>query len=190
MAPISGTAALVPLGVDLAAGHRPGPVGATGLLFALTGVSLASWQGRGPDGEPLARGAVLAVLAAFAFGVFFVGMDAAAESGVWWPVTLGRCAALVVLVVTAAARGPRSPRLTTGAVTSIAAVGVLDVGANVLFVAALGQGLAGVVSVLGSLYPLTTVALAWLLLRERASTRQWLGAVGALAGVALVTLSR
>jgi uncharacterized membrane protein len=41
---------------------------------------------------------------------------------------------------------------------------------------------------LGSLYPLTTVALAWLLLRERASLPQGVGEAGALAGVALVSL--
>jgi drug/metabolite transporter (DMT)-like permease len=40
----------------------------------------------------------------------------------------------------------------------------------------------------GSLYPLTTVVLAWLLLRERASLPQGVGVAGALAGVALVLL--
>ena len=39
----------------------------------------------------------------------------------------------------------------------IVAIGVLDITANALFAAALTHGLAGVVSVLGSLYPVTTV---------------------------------
>jgi drug/metabolite transporter (DMT)-like permease len=42
---------------------------------------------------------------------------------------------------------------------------------------------------LSSLYPVTTVALAWLVLRERATAWQGLGAVGAIAGVALDSFS-
>ena len=41
-------------------------------------------------------------------------------------------------------------------------------------------------SVLGSLYPLTTVFLAFVVLRERVSGPQGLGAATALAGVGLV----
>jgi drug/metabolite transporter (DMT)-like permease len=82
----------------------------------------------------------------------------------------------------------RPPVVARSSAGAVAAVGILDVGANALFVGALGHGLAGVVSVLGSLYPLTTVALAWLLLRERASLPQGVGVAGALAGVALLSL--
>jgi drug/metabolite transporter (DMT)-like permease len=184
IAPIAGTGALVPLSVDLIAGHRPGPFAAAGLVLAIGGVALTSWEG----GARVTRGAGLAVLAAFGFGLFFVGLDAAADSGVWWPVVYNRLGSLgaLSLVALALRRPPVVARSSAGAV---AAVGILDVGANALFVAALGQGLAGVVSVLGSLYPLTTVALAWLLLRERASLPQGVGVAGALAGVALVSLS-
>jgi drug/metabolite transporter (DMT)-like permease len=168
------------------AGHRPGPFAAAGLLLALGGVALTSWEGH-PDGARLTRGAGLAVVAAFGFGLFFVGLDAAADSGVWWPVVFSRVGSLGALCVVALAR--RSPPVVARpSAAAVVMVGVLDIGANALFVAALGQGLAGVVSVLGSLYPLTTAALAWVLLRERASLPQGLGVAGALAGGALVSL--
>lgn len=187
VAPIAGTGALVPLCVDLIAGHRPGPVAAAGLGLALGGVALTSWEGH-PDGARVTRGAGLALVAAFGFGLFFVGLDAAADSGVWWPVVFNRLGSLGALSVVAPALR-RPPVVARSSASAVAAVGILDVGANALFVGALGQGLAGVVSVLGSLYPLTTVALAWLLLRERGSVPQGVGVAGALAGVALVSLS-
>jgi drug/metabolite transporter (DMT)-like permease len=127
------------------------------------------------------------VLAALTFGLFFVGMDAAANTGVWWPVVINRFASLGLLLLVALATR-RSPVLARGARPAAAAIGILDIAANALYVAALGQGFAGVVSVLSSLYPVTTVVLAWLVLRERAGSLQRLGVAAALAGVALVSL--
>ena len=186
IAPIAGTGALVPLTVDVAAGHHPRALAAAGLVLALAGVALASWEGH-PRGSRITRGAGLALVAAVGFGLFFVGLDAAADSGVWWPVVFNRCGSLGLLTVVALARR-RAPLVERPSAGAVVAVGVLDIGANALFVAALAQGMAGSVSVLGSLYPLTTAGLAWLLLRERASLPQGLGVAGAVVGVALVSL--
>lgn len=43
---------------------------------------------------------------------------------------------------------------------------------------------------LSSLYPVGTVALGYLLLRERLGSAQWMGVVLALLGVALVSAGR
>ena len=50
-------------------------------------------------------------------------------------------------------------------------------------------GTAGIVSVLGSLYPLATVILARAVLREHVSGHQRTGVLAALAGIALVSLA-
>ena len=65
-------------------------------------------------------------------------------------------------------------------------VGVFDTAANVLVAAATTAGAIGIVAVLGSLYPVTTVLLAWLVLGERLGTSKRLGGGVALAGAALV----
>ena len=49
----------------------------------------------------------------------------------------------------------------------LAAVGLCDVGANMLYSLATKRGLVSIVSVLASLYPVVTVALAALVLHER-----------------------
>jgi drug/metabolite transporter (DMT)-like permease len=56
----------------------------------------------------------------------------------------------------------------------------------VLFAAATTFGAVGIVAVLGSLYPIVTLVLAWLVLGERLSVTQRVGGFVALAGAALV----
>jgi drug/metabolite transporter (DMT)-like permease len=58
--------------------------------------------------------------------------------------------------------------------------------ANVLFAYATTMGNLGVVGVLGSLYPITTVLLARFVLAERLSGIQATGVALALTGVALL----
>ena len=65
--------------------------------------------------------------------------------------------------------------------------GVLDSGANALFIAATRHGRLDVAAVLSSLYPASTVILARVLLKERISAMQSVGIVGALAAVALIS---
>ena len=68
----------------------------------------------------------------------------------------------------------------------LALVGALDIGANALFGIASTEGLVSLVSVLGSLYPLTTVGLAAVVLGERPHRVARVGVVAALAGVVLI----
>jgi len=70
---------------------------------------------------------------------------------------------------------------------AVIAVGLCDTAANVLFALATTRGLVSVVSVLTSLYPAITVALAAVVLRERLAGAQLTGAAAVLAGAALIT---
>jgi len=58
--------------------------------------------------------------------------------------------------------------------------------ANVLLLLALRRGPLAVAAVFGSLYPVSTVVLAGLFLRERLNTKQAVGAFLAVAALALV----
>jgi drug/metabolite transporter (DMT)-like permease len=69
----------------------------------------------------------------------------------------------------------------------LAAVGLLDLGANGLYALATTHGLLSVVSVLGSLYPAVTVVLARFVLAERIARMQEVGVVLALAGVIAIS---
>ena len=64
--------------------------------------------------------------------------------------------------------------------------GAFDVLANVTFGLATTGDLLSLVSVLGSLYPVATVLLAWAVLKERLQPIQYVGVAAALAGVAAI----
>jgi len=83
----------------------------------------------------------------------------------------------------------RRPTLRLGRrwLVAVAAVGLCDVAANALFALASTEGLLSLVSVLGSLYPVTTVLLAYALLHERLTRVQVAGIATALAGVAALS---
>jgi len=71
---------------------------------------------------------------------------------------------------------------------TISATGVFDAGANLLFVIASGMGSLTVVSVLTSLYPLGTILLARIVLKERLALNQGIGIALALAASVLLAL--
>ena len=67
-------------------------------------------------------------------------------------------------------------------------IGCGDMGANLLFAIASSRGQVSVASVLGSLYPVVTILLARLVLKERLRRIQQVGAVLSLAGAAIIAL--
>jgi drug/metabolite transporter (DMT)-like permease len=182
VAPISATAAVVPLVVGIASGDRPSALQYAGLATALVGVVLAS---REEVSGAISRGAGLAVLSALGFGFFFVGMDNASDADIGWAMLGNRITSFTLLFAAfAVLRPPLAARRADAPV--LATVGTLDITANGLFAIAATEGLVSLVSVLGSLYPLTTLALAAVVLRERPHRVAQVGVAVALTGVVLI----
>jgi drug/metabolite transporter (DMT)-like permease len=185
-APVSGVVgAVVPVLAGAAADGWPGALRLAGFALALAGVWLLTAAGGGV-GRAGPREMALPVLAGVSFGLFLVLIDRAGGSGVLWPLTAARATSMGVLTaiggVTGALRAPRGAAL---GLTCLA--GILDTGGNVFFVLAAQAGRLDVASVLSSLYPASTVALACLLLGERLTGRQAAGAVATLAAIACVS---
>ena len=188
VAPISATAAAVPVLVGLAEGERPGGLQIAGMVAALAGVILASREPVEEGCPPANRAAIgLALVAAAGFGTFFVGIDrASATAEVPWVIVVQRCCSVSLLVIATLVVRPSLPR-DGASLLVLAMVGLLDLGANGLYALATTHGLLSVVSVLGSLYPAVTVVLARFVLAERIARVQEVGVVLALAGVIAIS---
>ncbi|MCP9485770.1 MAG: DMT family transporter [Gaiellaceae bacterium MAG52_C11] len=184
VAPISAVSAAIPFTVGIARGERPSPLQVIGALVALAGLALVS-RSTGELGARVASGVGLALVAALGFGLYFVFLDIAADDSAPWAVLVARLASTTLALFTVLAAGV-SLALPRRLLFAVLAVGACDVGANVLFALATTRGLVSVVSVLTSLYPAITVALAALLLRERLGRVQLVGAAAVLAGAALL----
>jgi drug/metabolite transporter (DMT)-like permease len=185
VAPISAAAPVVPLAVDAARGAVPSPLQWLGVVLVVTGIAVLSLEPHVDGSRRLAAGAGLAVVAALAFGVFFVGIDAGSDESAAWAVGAARIASVPVAVAAAllTAATLRPPRRM---LPLLVGVGVFDTSANILIAAATTYGAVGIVAVLGSLYPVVTMVLAWLVLDERLDASKRVGGGVALAGAAFV----
>jgi len=185
VAPLAALAAVLPVAAALAGGQSLSAPVATGAGLALAGSAACAVEPGTGVWRP-ARGALLGIGAAACFGVFFVGLgDAAATAGPG-AVLCGRVASVVVLAALLAVRGTPAAAVRAD-MGRLAALGALDVAANLGYAAACEGGLRGGVAVLGSLYPLTTVLLARAVLRERLGAARRAGAAAVIAGVALIS---
>jgi drug/metabolite transporter (DMT)-like permease len=186
VSPVTACGALVPFGLALATGDRPGAIVVVGAGAALAGAVLASAEEHRADEAGRRQGALLALGAALALGLFVYFLGRAGQGGETLSALLGaRIGSLGLLVVWATAT--RAPvRLGRGALPAVVFLGLLDTAANGLFALASARGFLSIVSVLGSLYPLATLLAAYVFLGERISRIQRAGVALALAGVALV----
>jgi drug/metabolite transporter (DMT)-like permease len=118
-------------------------------------------------------------------GLLLVGLDRAGEESAVWAAFMVRAVSVPLFFIAFLITTDRSvPRGRDAAV--MAGVGVADNTANVLFALASARGLLSLVTVLGSLYPVTTVLLARTVLRERMARHQIVGVVLAFTGVAAI----
>ena len=181
VAPISAVgAALLPVCVGVATGERPALLVWLGIAAAVPGIWLVS---REPGGSgDLAAGILDGVLAGLGFGLLFAAMGQVPEEAGFSPLALSQAVAMVCVALTAAALGGRwLPHERSQAWGVVA--GLLATAAVVAFLLATQTGLLTVASVVTSLYPAITIALAAAVLRERIHASQGIGLL--LCGVAV-----
>jgi drug/metabolite transporter (DMT)-like permease len=185
VAPISALSVLIPLTIAFINGEKPTQSQMIGMGIALTGAVFAS----GPElkGGFAVKPILFAVIAAFGFGsaVAFIAKGSA-TSAIMTMTTMRLATFVVALFLFARFR-------TLGGfkkqdVPILVGIGGADFIANLLLGVATTKGLVSLAVVLGSLYPIVTVLLAFKLLHERLHRIQYVGVGFAIAGVALISL--
>jgi drug/metabolite transporter (DMT)-like permease len=184
VAPVLASSAAVPVVYGLATGERPSAPQLAGLVATLAGVILVS-SSRAHDHAHGRRGVAFAVAAAALLGALLVVFSrASAEDAYWAPLVLRLFSLGSIAAVVLARRVP--VRVERRAVAAIAAIGALDMLANLTYSVATTLQLLAIAAVLSSLFPVVTVALAYLHLGERVSRVQHGGSLLTMAGVLLV----
>lgn len=188
-APVSAlTSAALPIVVGSFLEGLPGLSKFIGFGLALAAIWLVS---RGAGAAQLATVRLsdlrLPLLAGLFFGLYFVLIERGTQETILWPMIIARLAgALTVATYILSRRGPLLPPRRVWPLISLNAL--LDIGGNSLYVLSAQAGRLDVAAMLGSLYPGSTVLLAWLLLGEKISRPQLMGILLALAAIVLMTI--
>jgi drug/metabolite transporter (DMT)-like permease len=185
-------AALVPAVAGVADGNQLSALALGGVVCVLVAIPLVAYETDEEGGEPpeggahwsAARQVSVSTLCGAGFGIYFICIGHTSTDSGLWP-TVANLVVAVAVTIPVAVRaglmpGPASaPRL--------ALFGGLALGAaDATLTTALQRGPLTVASVLGNLYPLVTIVLGVVLLRERVHRWHAVGVALALAGVTMI----
>ncbi len=182
VAPITGVlAAVIPVVAGFVTEGVPQPVVVVGIGLAVVAVILVS---RVADENGGRKGLVEALTGGTAIGLFGVVIAQLSEGDVFADLATIRLVQglLVVLAVLATRSAWRPGNL----ILPLVLIGVLDTAGNGFYLAAVQTGQLAIASVLSAMYPVVTVILAAVVLRERVTRDHTIG-IG-LAGVAIALI--
>ncbi len=123
--------------------------------------------------------------AGLGFGLFFILIDQVSSSPILWPLVAAKIASIGIMLVFVLTRQKvEVPAINQ--IPVIALVGIFDACATGFFALATRLGRLDISAVLSSLYPVATILLAWIILKERLTRKQWAGIIVALLALVLV----
>lgn len=185
VAPVTGVlAAVIPVTAGIALEGLPRDIVLVGIVVAIVAVVLVS---RVADEGGGRSGLTEALTAGVAIGLFGVVISQLSDGIVFSALSVIRVtqSVLVIAIVLVSRSAWRLPR---ASLVPVAVVGVLDMAGNSFYLLAVQSGALAVASVLSSLYPVTTVILAAIILRERVTSDHALGIVLAAAAILMIGL--
>jgi drug/metabolite transporter (DMT)-like permease len=197
VAPISGLlAAAIPVALGIAVAGAPGALRIVGFALGLASVVLVSAsvggdtgseggphrpaESGGVPGRGVRTGVALGLVAGVVIGGYNIAIARIDPNAIFGSLAISRgVAAVIAIGLGAAARVDLAPPRSL--LPALIAIGCLDVSGNAAYVVAAQIGRLDVAALLASLYPVTTVILAAVVLRERVTRLQ----VAAIAGAGL-----
>lgn len=186
VAPVTGVVAvIIPVlfGIPLEGFPDVGKI--IGFILALLAVWLVS---QGQQGMIFhLKDLILPVFAGLGFGIFYILIDQVSGKAIFWPLVSARSASIiVVLIIGVLNRNLAKPYLNQ--IPIIFMAGIFDTGGTIFYALASSIGRLDVSAVLASLYPAFTVLLAWIILKEKLSARNWIGVLLAMIAVILISI--
>jgi len=171
----------IPAVVTMVREGSPGATRLIGFALAILGVSLIFRTEDKTDKKAI----TLAVLAGCGFAAYSLSIKQAGTGSAMWIEVHSRVAAFLVAALVALC-GQKTALLEERSGLWAAAAGLLDTTGSVAFVRASQSGRLDTVVVLSSLYPVVTVLLALVFLRERLTRWKALGVCATIVALPLI----
>jgi drug/metabolite transporter (DMT)-like permease len=177
--------AAMPVGFSAVMEGLPPTARLGGFALAFAGIWLVT--GSMSTGDKVSRqGFLLACLAGIGFGGFFILLGQVEHGKVFTPLLIARWVAFCVGLLMVRVNRLPFPSLVSNPTALLA--GVLDAGGNIFYLLARQFVRLDVAAVLASLYPVSTVLLARIILQENISRSQWAGVMACLLAIVLITI--
>ncbi len=191
VAPLSALmGAVIPVVVGSFTEGLPEPMVFFAFALALLAVVLISQEKEANSqvsSESARRPLSLALFAGIGFGLYFVLMHEASQETVLGPMITARGSGMLAIALYLLFK-KENLGIESGSWHLLTINGFFDVGGNVFYILAGQAGRLDVAAVLGSLYPGMTVFLAWMVLKEKLQTSQWIGIALAFIAIILMTV--
>ena len=127
------------------------------------------------------------LLAGILFGLFFISIDNFSATAIYWPLTVSRIIALIMITGFIMLTKTVS-KTTSDVILIVILAGLFNTGGAILFALASQAGRLDVATILSSLSPAVTVLLACILLKEQLALRQLVGVIAALIAIILISI--
>ncbi len=184
VAPIAGVVgAALPIMYSMLTEGLPGRAQMIGFSAACLGIWLVTRTSSTFD-ESSHNVIVLAILAGLGFGGFFILIAQVEPGAIFATLTVEKSVSVGMALLLLTIKRIPFPSLQNNPTALLA--GLLDVGANALFLASQQFTRLDVAAVLTSLYPAATVILACVLLKEKVSRTQWFGVLLCITAIVLI----
>jgi drug/metabolite transporter (DMT)-like permease len=186
-APVSALmAAVIPVFVGIWVDGVPKWLTMAGVVLALVAIWLVAHTEHEGKHRVHWQDVKMPLIAGVLFGLFFIFMHQGSGVSTLFPAVFLRITSATLLTGISLVR-KESFRIIRRHWGLVAFVGVFDIAGNVFYILSSQLGRMDIAAVVGSLYPGITVALAWLLLKERISRWQGVGIILALTAIVLIS---
>jgi uncharacterized membrane protein len=178
------TSGVVPVVAGIVLGDRPESLAVAGMVLVAPAVWLLSGGTltipKVDDPKPLS----LALASGLGFGLFFVLLAQTPDGAGAVPLVFTKLGGVATMAIVAKSAGINLAKAV--AIPIALGSGLIDMGANAFFLWATREGDLSVVGALVALFPAPNAAFAWVFLKERLTSWQWIGFGFALGAAALL----
>lgn len=188
VSPIAASFAVVTTALAILGGERPNALAIVGVAMVIGGVIVVARAGADNRNASL-RGMSSAIGSAICYGLFFwLLAPITAEFGIIWPVFIGRVLAMFSAILMLAWVRERLALPSNNTWRMLIVAVIVDTIGFLSYNLGISTAYVSVVTALASIFSAVTVLLAWLFLRERLVSLQWVGVAALICGVLLVSV--